>query len=414
MNTTRLISQALAAALALGAAGVPAAALETQTLCDLQVLGGQYFFQGERGALNGNASGLFASVLVLNDRWTLVPSVASRFQGTKQVVDLVGAGTLFSQQMDHRIGVKGVYRRPESDWLFKPALSYSVQLLKETLDERWFAGLFDYRMIDLGFEAEYIYRDPYSVRAGVDYVYTHFPNYTSLESQLALDFQGQPLARELVGDNVLDTHALMFSAALTVPLGRGLRAESGLSFTRQSYPQQPVVAGTGLLTGDNRADLITSFSTALDASWKAGREVRVAPRLGLAVANTVANQNNYDAMRTEHQPGYYNSTELKLEPEVRLLLGDPRQPVALRLGSSLSFRRYPHRRIQDASGTYLDETLRQNGWMFTATASYPMAPGFRLLFNLQHGKASSNQGFEQFYSYNYTATNYLIGFRYEH
>jgi hypothetical protein len=43
-----------------------------------------------------------------------------------------------------------------------------------------------------------------------------------------------------------------------------------------------------------------------------------------------------------------------------------------------------------------------------------MAPHFGLLFNVQYGRATSNQSFQQYYTYNYTATNYLFGFSYDY
>lgn len=391
-----------------------ARAVDTQWLYNLQVLGGQYFFRGERGNLSGNVSGMVAPAMTLNERWVVMPSLSTRFQGTKQVVDLVGSGTLFQQQMDHRAAVKAVYHRPASKWSLKPSASYSLQLLKETQDETWFEGLFDYRMLDIGLEGEYEYRRDYSIRVGADYIFTHFPNYTSLESQTAFDFQGQSLARELVGDQVLDTHAMMFFSSISAPLGRRVRGESRLIFTRQNYPNQPIVGGDGLLTGDTREDFVTHWSVAASMPVEASLDVQIVPRLEWAVSNTVSTQNNYDARRIEYQPGYYNSLELRATPSVRVLLGDVRQPIDVNLSTSLAVRRYPHRKIQNEAGTYQDETLRQNSWMLHLTAAYPMAPQMSLLFNFQHGKASSNQGFQQFYSYNYTATNYLIGFRYEY
>ena len=72
----------------------PAAALEVSPIYGLQVLGGQYFFAGDKGALSGNISGVVAPAMKFNERWSLLPSLNSSYQGTKQVVDLVGAGTL--------------------------------------------------------------------------------------------------------------------------------------------------------------------------------------------------------------------------------------------------------------------------------------------------------------------------------
>ena len=158
----------------------------------LQVLGGQYFFAGDKGALSGNISGVVAPAMKFNERWSLLPSLNSSYQGTKQVVDLVGAGTLVQEQMEHRAALKAVYSPEGSRWRFKPSASFKAQLLKETRGETWGKGLFDYRKWNAGFETEFMYHDPFSVRLGLDYYETSFHNYTSLESQAATAFR-QPL-----------------------------------------------------------------------------------------------------------------------------------------------------------------------------------------------------------------------------
>ena len=141
---------------------------------------------------------------------------------------------------------------------------------------------------------------------------------------------------------------------------------------------------------------------------------RLSAALSIGFTDTVSNQGSYDAGNARFLPGFYNFTEYSAGPELRLSLGDEREPIALSLAGSFSHRRYPNRPAQDGAGAYGAQTLYQRNWTISTTLSYPMAPRLRLLFNLQAGKASSNQGFEQFYSYNYSATNYLMGFSYEY
>jgi hypothetical protein len=112
--------------------------------------------------------------------------------------------------------------------------------------------------------------------------------------------------------------------------------------------------------------------------------------------------------------GYYNYTEFGFEPWLRVSMGDEREPVTLSLAGDWTRRSYSHRPVQDSAGAYMGETLRQRTWTFTATLSYPLAPRLSALFNLQHGRAGSNQGFQSFYAYDYSATNYLMGLSWEY
>lgn len=391
-----------------------AAAVEVETLWSLRFLGGQYFFEGERANLSGNLSGRLAPVFILSDRWVLMPSLSADYHGTKQVVDLVGAGSIFQERMDHRASLKGVYRRSESKWSFKPYTAYSQQLLKETKDEDWFEGLFDYRRVSLGIEAERMYKEPYSVRFGYGWSTTQFPNYTSLESESAYDFRGQPLARELVGDEVLNTNIHMLTAGLSAPLRGWAVIDARLVFERRGFPNQPLADAAGDLTSDNREDFVTLLGGAVRVPFEPDPSVRIEGSLGLRVADSVSNQGSYDASQAKFTPRYYNYVEFGVSPGVRVSMGDTRQPIVWSMEMDWSRRRYSNRPIQDEAGVYREESLSQRAWTLSTTLSYPMAPRLRVLFNLQHGRAASNQGFEQFYNYNYSATNYMIGFSYDH
>jgi hypothetical protein len=404
--------RALAAALFL--LPFPAAAAEVTPLVSLRVLGGQYFFQGDKGALSGNFSALFAPAVRIDERWAVLPSVSSSYQGTKQVIDLVGAGTLFQEQMDHRLASKLVFQPADSLWRFKGGVGYKAELLRETRDESWTKGLFDYQSVNVGLESEYVFEEPCSVRAGYDYAYTFFPNYSSLESRAAMDFQGQPLARELVGDRVLDTHAHMLSAAVDVPLQDRATLQAGARLTLQDFPNQPIVDAAGQLTAQNRADSSGAFDLSLRMPFEWGSEVRSAATVDLGAASQVSDQNSYDARQTRFIGQYYNYGQVGGGAGFQLLFGDERLPISWSNTLAWTYRRYPHRPIQDAAGLYLAPSLHQHSLLVSTTFKYPMAPRFALLFNFQFGRTTSNQQYEELYRYNYSATNYLFGFTYDY
>ena len=401
------------AALLLAAACAPAGAVEVEPVYDLHFLRGQYFFEGGHSSLAGNLSGLAAPAVRFNERWELYPSLASSYKGTKEVVDVVGAGTVFQEQMEHRLGVKGVYKVPDTPWRVKPSVSYAAQFLKETKDESFGKGLFDYRKLDMGVEGEYVYKEPFSVRAGFSYFMTHYPNYTSLESQAALDFQGQPLARELVGDNVLDAHGQMLNLAGELPW-RGLLLESGYTFMHQRFGEQRVVNEAGLLDDASRNDYLHALNAGVRYPVKFGPRLKGAASFDMAFALSHSNQNNYDAQRTRFIAGHYDYRELRFSPGARLSVGDQDWPTTFSLNASVALRSYPNRPIQDSAGTYQGDSFSQTNYMLSFTAARPVAPRFKALFNVQYGIARSNQEFEQFYSYNYSATNYLFGLSYEY
>jgi len=381
----------------------------------LRFLGGQYFFGGGQSKLSGNISGLAAPGVRYSDRWSFFPSLSSAFKGTKEVVDVVGAGTVFQEQMDHRAAFKAVYTpdRVGEKWRIKPWAGFKARLLNETRDEGFGSGLFDYRTLDLGLEAEYLYRKPFGVRASLTYFRVHFPNYTSLESQAAADFQGQSLSRELVGDHVLDSSGQLLRVSGEAPW-RGLVLEGACSIMHQSYGEQHLVDASGELSGPLRRDFTQSLSGSASFPHRFTGRVKMNASFSLDFTWKESNQNGYDALRLRFNEDYYGYRELQVRPGLRFLVGEADWPTTFGLDTVLTLRSYTGREIQNAAGLYQGDTLRQNSFFFSATLSRPIAQRMKALFNVQHGLAWSNQEYEAYYRYGYSATNYLFGVSYDY
>lgn len=380
-----------------------------------QFNGGQYFFGGEQGSLTGNFN-VLASMSIKNEKlggWTLVPLLSSQYQGTKQVTDLVGGGTLFQERMSHSLGMRGVYQLNEK-WKLKPSLGYRWEFLKETRDESWGDGLFDYRRPGFSMEAEYAYADPFTLRMGYDFYHISFVNYRSLES-IIQDSQGNSLARELAGDYVLDSsnHSLYGAGTMQGPWRSYL--EGALSATFRFFPEQHVVNGQGQLNNSTRHDMTTQLATAwrfpreLSSKWKGVGGLR------LSAGYTSSNQNSYDAQRLKYLKDYYDSSTVRVGFDFTFYrkLGRPR-PLQLDFSATLGRVDYYGRRAQDASGLYSGSRIYQNEAVVSTGISYPMAPHFVWTARVGYGRQSSNQDFERLYKYNLTTTTYRIGFGYEY
>ena len=401
------------AGLALGLAAKGAGAVEVNSLYGFELLGGQYFFNGQRGNLGGDVLGYYAPAMKFDENWSLLPSINASYQGTKQVLDVAGAGTLFQQQMDYRGSVTGIYQKPGSLWRLKPTASYKYELLKETNDENWGGGLFDYQKWDVGLGADYVYKDPYAVRMSVDYYKLHFPHYTSLESQAALDFNGQPLARELIGDYVLDTRNVAASVGMDFPMGDKLVLSGGAAAALEMFPNQRIVDASGLLDSPLRQDVVTMVTAGGKYAIEKSSLFRMLASLDAGFTYDSSNQNSYDAVNTVFIPGYYNYWEASLGPSLKFFWGPKDEAIALQLSATGWYRDYPQRPAQDGTGIYLSETVHTTTGVLAANFTYPLVPHLDFLVNVQLGRALSNMQFQQFYAYNYTVENYMFGFRYD-
>lgn len=387
-----------------------ARAIEFSPIYELQATGGQTFFNGQKGSLAGNVDGTAAPAMKLDANWALLPTLNTAYSGTEQVLDVVGGQTLFQVQWDNTAALKGIYTPNGSDWRLKPSTSFKYEFLKETNDEPLGQGLFDYDQWGVGFEAEYLYRDPYSFHLSLDYYSVHFPNYTSLESQAAT----LGLARQLVGDYVLDTHDVLIQAGITAPVYDRLVFDGGLTILNQNFPNQHLVDITGDLDGPLRDDITTTLSAGLKMPKELNSDMRVLGALDLSASYNSSNQNSFDATQTRYVPYYYNYGQFKISPSIKLMVGPVKQPVVVGLSAAYWYRRYPYRPVQDPTGNYIGGDIRTDNWMLEGSVSYPISQRFDLVFDAQYGQGSSNMQFDEFFQYEYTVSSYWFGFSYKY
>ena len=405
----------VAAILLLGAALRPAGAraLEWVPIGGVTALGGLHTFNGSSGSFSGNLDGAFAPAVRWSEDWSLLPSVHAVYEGTRRLTDVLGTATAAQQSAEGRLGLRAVYGDPASRWRFKPTMTYDVELVKETPAENWGQGLFDQRRLTVGGEVELLTGESHSVRAGVNWFTVAYPNYTTLESQAALQFQGQSLARELVGDRALDREGYEFSLAGDAALGQRLEAEGKAGVAWSRFAHQPLVDEGGQFETQSRQDVLTdlSFALRMPHAWNADLRALGAFEAGLT-ANS-SNQNGYDASRGQFLPGFYDFVEWRAAPSVTLIVGPVRRPVTATLKLGWKRRSYAHRPPQDSTGAYGSGSLASTEWSGGFSLSYPMTARLALLFDVERASASSNQDFQAFYRYSYEATTALAGVRWD-
>jgi len=398
----------------IASAAASAGALEITPIAGIQALGGAHFFRGERSALSGNADAVFAPAIRWSENWALLPSARSTYEGTRRAYDILGTATPAQERMEHKLALRAVRADPMSRWRLKPGASYKLSFLNETKDEKWGQGLFDERLWTIGAEAEYLTREPHSVRASVDWFDASYPNYTTLESQAATQFGGATVARELVGDRALDRSGARLGVAFDLPAGERVRLDAGLSTVWSRYGKQKVVNEGGQFDADSRADFLTAMTAAarMPHEWNADLKALASLTLGMAVQSS--NQNGYDASRGKFLPRFYDYRELSITPAVRLIFGGAaRVPVTVDLSLGWRRRSYGSRPAQSGAGLYDGGPLATSEVNFTGTLTYPIVKRFSLVFSLERTSARSNQRFERFYRYAYEATSALAGFRWD-
>lgn len=393
-------------AAALAAAG-PARAFEYVPVFGGSFLLGQVLENGRSTSWNGNANLQFTPAMKFSESWGVIPTYSGSYQGTKSVSDLGSGGQLFQDSMSHSLRAKGIWKR--GDLKLKPQAGYRWELLRETTDESWGKGLFDYRKPSLGLEAEYAVAEAVTLTGGFDWYRIEFPNYRSLESSVA----GQGLGREQASGRTLDSVNTAWTGAVAFPFAiPGVKARVNVGWTDRRFPEQNIVLQTGALSADRRSDSIKNVGFALGRGWRLGEAAGVYADLQGAWTRVDSSQNHYDAETSRFTSDYYSYEEQSIQPRAAFTLG--RRKVELGIAYQYTRRQYLSRRAQNAGGTYLDDAMVMNQDNFFFDVAVPLGRGFKLLVNSTASTARSNQRYEKFFKTNYTLQSHMLGFSYSY
>ncbi|MBI4655795.1 MAG: hypothetical protein HY746_03495 [Elusimicrobia bacterium] len=377
------------------------------TIINASLLGGQYFLDDENASFEGNLN-LFASpVIKFSDNVELVPLYTGYYNGTQDVQELAGGGVLTRERQNHAVSLK--YVRSKDFNKFKPRISYSISYVKETEDEDWGDGLFDYNTMSAGIEAEQERPDAAFVES-YDFYMIKYPNYSTLLSQsgTVIDTATYSELSVNAGTDVLDNANHKFAFKYTW-FPEPLVLSGGYEFTYRTYGDQAVVAkpatGTPYFTSDKRKDLVNAVS------FSAVRNIKPVYLRGVFRTTWLSsNQNSYDSSRTKYVDDNYSYLEFYLAPEMSMKL---KNESLFSFSTGLKKLYYLGRLVQDASGNYSGSKIHQTSWLSTLSARYPLTNRFFARASYSYQISSSNMKYEAGYRYNYRASNYLLGIEWE-
>jgi hypothetical protein len=384
------------------------AELKVTPVADVSLLGGKYFLDSDAASFSGRLDAFASPALKLSENHDLIPVYSGNYSGTQDVQELAGGGVLTRKRHSHSLSVKYIYTR-EFD-KYKPRISYSIARIKETNDEDWGDGLFDYNTISLGFEAEQE-RPHGTFTESYDYFKVSYPNYSTLLSQSASVINDTTTLNQLstnAGENPMDniSHRLGFTYAW---FPEPLNVKAGYDLTYRSYSEQAVTAkpatGASPFKSDTRWDVVQNLGI------KASRVIKpLYLSAGARLGWNSSNQGSYDSARQKYMEDYYSYVDLQLSPAMTLALKN-----GMQFSFGLDWRRvfYLGRLKQDTSGNYGSEEIDQTYWLTSISARYPVANRFFIRGAYNYQVSDSNMRYEDSYRYNYRASTYLMGLEWE-
>lgn len=379
-------------------------------LGQVDLVGGQYFFQNSAGSANGYADADLQLARSLSSRSGFYLTGRSVYTGFKQVNELAGGGTLFQQSIDNGLGFKWI-QRYEGGWSLKPRVGARNQLFRETKDEDWGKGLYDFWRYEAGVALERKTRlglsIPWTYQFSYDLYYTRYARFKSLATSY-----GAELSAPDPGSRLLDavTHQLGYRSDFDFP---GFLSASALyTVSLVDFTDQKVVNVKGDYLNSQRSDVYQNLGLGAHKrleDWDFLGRVRPVVGLDLGAASLVSNQNHFDTdpQRMKFIGAYYDYWELRAGPNASLTFIEPM--LALRAGYQFAARFYTGRLAQDAEGAYLGSKLTQNTQSVYLEASYPIWRGLGVKTRGVYSRTSSNTAYEQTYRYNYYDYNYFAG-----
>ncbi|OGS11583.1 MAG: hypothetical protein A2234_02620 [Elusimicrobia bacterium RIFOXYA2_FULL_58_8] len=384
------------------------AGIKITPVADISLLGGKYYLDSDAASFQGRFDAFFSPAMKLGENHDLIPIYSGNYSGTQDIQELAGGGVLTRQRQTHTFSLKYVYTDEFNK--YKPRISYSKALIKETKDEKWNDGLFDYTTLSVGIDAEQE-RPHGTFTESYDFYKVAYPNYSTLLSQSQSVFNDTDTFNQLSTNSGTDpmdntSHRLGFTYAW---FPEPLNMKAGYDLTYRSYADQAIAArpvtGQSPFKSDKRADIMQNLSL------KANRVLKpLYLSAGVRVGWLSSNQGSYDSVQSEYMEDYYSYVDIAVSPAMNLALKNGAQ-----FGFALDWRRvyYLGRLKQGVTGTYADSEINQTFWLTSITARYPVFNRFfaRAAYNYQ--VSTSNMRYEENYRYNYRASTYLLGLEWE-
>lgn len=378
---------------------------------NVSIMGGQYWVTGASPAnFSGNADVFFSPAVIISPTQSLLPIYSGSYSGTKDVRELVGGGTLTREMQDHALSLKFI-RKYDGGMKFKLRAGYKVEYLKETVDETWGNGLFDYQKPIIGVELEQA-GNRWVARLGGDLYTMHYPNYQSLISdgafEASIDTTTYSELSGRAGEDVLDYTGMAGFYEMGYAFSGSVQGTARYDIIRKDFKDEKIVTRSGEFADTLRQD--TAHLLTLGVSLRA-------PKMIMGLTNAAqyyaSNQNSFDMANSRFVGGYYGFFENAFMPDITFLLGGGDQPARLRLFWEIGLRAYFDRPAQYADGSYKNTKVTQTTNTAGCTVSYPLTSSLSAKFSTTYRDAASNMRYEKNYLYNYYTFNYFAGITWE-
>jgi len=344
----------------------------------------------------------------LNKRNYIIPLYNLNYHRKRQVISQEEGGRLTQETMTHNFFL--TYKRLLTRKLTaKFSALGTLAYYKETNDEDWSKGLYDY--IDKGalMDFEYTLSHPKErvfkeLNFETEYyrrMYTNFRSLISLATPTALE------------ENEKDYDGLKFTLGYLRQNPDGLSFEAEYMPLLKYYTDKLVIDSDGvLISGKERED--NQHTINLDLSYP------LTKRLTIGLDNQIiinrSNQNYYDSRNTitlsddVFTDDYYDYNSYQIKPSLSYNIPIKKnKDLTINLSYSYLNRLYTNRKAQSSNGSYTTEDEEDKYHTINLGLSYPLTDKIKALFIVDYIDAQSNMKYEEYYRYNYDLLTIACG-----
>ncbi|MCK4518808.1 MAG: hypothetical protein KAU12_01690 [Candidatus Omnitrophica bacterium] len=377
-------------------------------IINLDALGTYSKIQGYNATEGALIDLLISPAVKITDKHYLIPLYNFNYNRSRQIIAEDEGGHLIQETMIHNAYFTNKLQLTDN-LVNKVSLFGSWAYYKETADEKWSEGLYDY--IDVGGIVDFEYvlgnpKDKIYKEAGLEFEYyrREYSNFKSLIS-LALptapetdekDFDGYKATLSYLRDNPDD---LSFEASYQ-PLFK-------------NYNDKLIIGSDGVLeSGNKREDNQHAFN--LNFTYPVNKRLKVSLDNELVINRS--NQNFYDSMDTvilsddAFLPDYYDYNSFKIKPKVTYDIAIKKEKdLTVQLSYAYLDKRYTDRKAQSSAGPYTGSDEEDEFHTFSLGLSYPLTETIKAVAMFDYTIAESNMEYEKYYRYNYDLMSIACG-----
>ncbi len=377
-------------------------------ILNLDLLGTYSKIQGHNDTTGAIVDVLASPAIKINDNHYVIPLYNFNYTREQQIITEEEGGYSVQQTLNHNVYLTNKLKL--NDKLTTKISGFgSWSYNKETKDENWSNGLYNYTdvggIMDFEYELGDI-RDNVFDEAGLELEYykRKYPNFKSLISLAS------PTASE-EDEKDYDGFKLIFGYLRDNP--QGLSVEAAYQPLWKKYIDKLVIGSDGvLIDGDKREDNRHAFD--LNLKYPTTKRLTLYLENELTINNS--NQNFYDSKGTtslsddEYISNYYDYNSYMIRPKVSYAIPvKEEKDLTVHLAYAYLDKQYNDRKAQSSTGLYMSEDEEDQFHTFSFGLSYPITEKVKAIALFDYTIAKSNMEYEKYYRYNYDLMSIACG-----